>query len=360
MAELGVFLPVIRNGWVISTAAPQYEPSYADNKAMTLLAERLGFGFVLTAVKYKGFGGPTGHWDSALESFEVMAALAEATSRIQLFGSVAVPTIHPAITARRAATIDHISNGRFGLNIVSGWQKDEYVSLGLWPGDEHFARRYDYSREYVKVMKLLWTERDVDFDGDFFHLQGARVLPHPSRQMPLVCAGQSDTGLKFTAENGDYAFIMVDVAATNQKLRQYAEAAGRDVGSYALYTVVPGETEADANRKAALWTEHADQEALATMMGLSALDTNEGSIAQLKGAAFMGFTKIVGSYAQCAEQLDEAGAIEGTTGMMLIFPECLQGLQEFGENVLPLMHNATLHTTDPAAARPAEAVAAHS
>jgi pyrimidine oxygenase len=54
MVELGIFLPVLNNGWVISTAAPQYQPSYAMNKAMTLLAEDLGFSFVLSPVKYRG------------------------------------------------------------------------------------------------------------------------------------------------------------------------------------------------------------------------------------------------------------------------------------------------------------------
>jgi pyrimidine oxygenase len=89
------------------------------NKAMTLLAEDLGFRFVLSPVKYRGFGGPTEHWDYVLESFEVMAALAEATDRIQLYGSVALPTVHPAITARRGATIDHIAQGRFGINLAA-------------------------------------------------------------------------------------------------------------------------------------------------------------------------------------------------------------------------------------------------
>ena len=99
MVELGVFLPVLNNGWVISTAAPQYHPSYAMNKAMTLLAEDLGFSFVLSPVKYRGFGGPTAHWDYVLESFEVMAALAEATDRIRLYGSVALPTVPPAASS---------------------------------------------------------------------------------------------------------------------------------------------------------------------------------------------------------------------------------------------------------------------
>ncbi len=167
MVELGVFLPVINNGWIVSTAAPQYQPSYAMNKAMTLLAEDLGFSFVLSPVKYRGYGGPTEHWDYVLESFEVMAALAEATDRIRLYGSVALPTVHPAITARRGATIDHIAQGRFGINLVSGWQKDEYAQMGLWPGDVHYQRRYQYAREYVNILKLLWSQRDVDYEGSF-------------------------------------------------------------------------------------------------------------------------------------------------------------------------------------------------
>ena len=207
MVELGVFLPVINNGWVVSTSAPQYHPTYAMNKAMTLLAEDLGFSFVLSPVKYRGFGGPTEQWDYVLESFEVMAALAEATDRIRLYGSVALPTVHPAITARRAATIDHISQGRFGINLVSGWQKEEYAQMGLWPGDVHYQRRYQYAQEYVDILKRLWSQRDVDYDGEFFQLRDCRILPHPERPLPLVCAGLSDVGMQFTAQHADHAFV---------------------------------------------------------------------------------------------------------------------------------------------------------
>jgi hypothetical protein len=181
MIELGVFLPVLSNGWIASTTAPRYRPTYAMNKAMTMLAEDLGVSFVLSPVKYRGMGGPTEFWDYALESFEVMAALAEVTDRIRLYGSVALPTVHPAITARRAVTIDHIAQGRFGINLVSGWQKAEYAQMGLWPGDVHYERRYQYAREYVDILKLLWTRRDVDYDGEFFHLRDCRIRSDPSR-----------------------------------------------------------------------------------------------------------------------------------------------------------------------------------
>src|SRR5919108_1905009 len=347
MIELGVFLPVLSNGWIASTTAPRYRPTYAMNKAMAMLAEDLGFSFVLSPVKYRGMGGPTEFWDYGLESFEVMAALAEATDRIRLYGSVALPTIHPAITARRAATIDHISQGRFGINLVSGWQKAEYEQMGLWPGDEHYQRRYQYTREYVDVLKLLWSQRDVDYEGKFFRLRDCRILPHPERPLPLVCAGQSDVGMRFTAQHANYAFVIGDISgdavfAANRKLRQYAEETGRDVGAYALYTLVLGETEAEAQAKSDHWMAHADREALAAMMGQAALDAAGGTAAALQAVAYFGITPIIASYEHCAVILDRIGAVPGTKGIMLIVPECLEGLRVFGERVLPLMHTAAL------------------
>lgn len=347
MVELGVFLPVLNNGWIISTAAPQYHPSYTMNKAMTLLAEDLGFSFVLSPVKYRGFGGPTEHWDYVLESFEVMAALAEATDRIRLYGSVALPTVHPAITARRGATIDHISQGRFGINLVSGWQKAEYAQMGLWPGDEHYQRRYQYAREYVEILKLLWSQRGVDYEGEFFHLRDCRILPHPERPLPLVCAGQSDVGMRFAAQHADYAFVLGDLSgeavfAANRTLQHYAAETGRDVGAYVLYTLVLEETEAEARAKSDRWVKHADREAIAAMRGQAALDAAGGTAAMIGNIAYTGIRRVIASYAQCAAILDRIGAVPGTTGIMLIFPECVAGLQTFGERVLPLMRTATL------------------
>ena len=347
MVELGVFLPVSNNGYIVSTAAPQYQPSYAMVKAMTLLAEDLGFRFVLSPVKYRGWGGQTEFANYVLESFEVMAALAEATDRIQLYGSVALPTVHPAITARRGATIAHISGGRFGINLVSGWQRDEYAQMGLWPGDAHYQCRYQYAREYVEILKRLWTQRDVNYEGAFFHLHDCRILPHPEHPLPLVCAGQSDVGMQFTAQHTDYAFVLGDISgeavfAANRKLLAYAAETGRDVGAYVLYTLVLAETEAEAQAKSDYWMAHADREALAAMMGQAALDAAGGTAAALQAVAYFGITLIIASYEQCAVLLDRIGTVPGTKGIMLIFPECVAGLQEFGERVLPLMRTATL------------------
>ena len=118
--DIGVFIPINNNGWIISATSPQYMPSFELNRQVVQRAESYGLDFALSMIKLHGFGGPTEFWDHGLESFTLMSALAAVTTRIRLYASVAVLTIPPAIVARMASTIDDVSGGRFGVNIVSG------------------------------------------------------------------------------------------------------------------------------------------------------------------------------------------------------------------------------------------------
>lgn len=135
--DIGIFIPIGNDGWLISTTAPRYMPTFELNKAVVLKAEEYGFDFALSMIKLRGFGGVTEHWDYNLESFTLMAGLAAVTSKIKLFASTAILTLPPAIVARMATTIDSIAPGRFGVNIVSGWQAAEYSQMSLWPGDKY-------------------------------------------------------------------------------------------------------------------------------------------------------------------------------------------------------------------------------
>src|SRR3954454_3681195 len=101
--------------------------------------------FALGLGKYRGFGGRTDHWHWAVDSFTTIAGLAAVTDRIKLIGSVGLQAHHPAVAARHAAIIQQISHGRLCLLIVTGWQRSESASLGLWRGAEHYASRYDYA-----------------------------------------------------------------------------------------------------------------------------------------------------------------------------------------------------------------------
>ncbi len=150
---------------------------------------------MLSQSKWRGYGGAAQHWDYALESFTLMSALAAASSRIRLFASVGVRTIHPAVAAKMAVTIDDVSNGRFGLNIVAGWDQREYAQMGLWAEDDYHHYRYAYTEEYVSVVRSLWTEGQITHRGRFFTLEDCQNLPKPSRHTLVVCAGQDDADI---------------------------------------------------------------------------------------------------------------------------------------------------------------------
>ena len=99
--ELGIFLPITDHGWVISTTAPQFAPSYDMNKRLALRCEEFGFDFAFSMVKWRGFGGEMGYWDQALEPMTLMASLAAVTTRMDLIASVQPLTFHPAVMARK-------------------------------------------------------------------------------------------------------------------------------------------------------------------------------------------------------------------------------------------------------------------
>ena len=136
--QVGVFVPINNNGWLISENAPQYMPSFDLNKTIAQSAEKHGLDFLLSMIKLRGFGGKTEFWEYGLESFTLMAGLAAVTERIKIYATCPTLVIPPAFAARMCNTIDSISHGRFGLNLITGWQRPEYSQMGLWPGDEHF------------------------------------------------------------------------------------------------------------------------------------------------------------------------------------------------------------------------------
>ena len=267
--KLGVFLPIGNNGWIISTTSPQYMPSFDLNRTVTEKAERFGFDFAMSMIKLHGFGGPSEYWDHNLDSFTLMAGLAATTSRIQLIATCAVLVVPPAITARMAMTIDSISNGRFGVNIVSGWQRREYTQMGLWPGAEHYKRRYEYCAEYVTILRELWATGRSDLKGQFFQMDDCRCSPLPKAQIPIVCAGQSDAGTRFAAEHVDYNFCVsfgentpTAVAPSVARLVKATRETGRKCGALILIMIIAEETDAEAKAKWEHYKAGADLEAL--------------------------------------------------------------------------------------------------
>lgn len=347
--KFGVFLPNGSNGYIPSTTSPRYLPTFEHNLAITLEAERQGLDFVLSMMKYRGFGGASGYWDACLESFTLMAGLAAATQRIGLFPSVTLLAHHPALCARMIATIDDMSGGRCGLNIVTGWNKPEYTQMGLWRGDDYYERRYEYAADYLSIVKTLWRNGRVTHRSEFFDLDDCIVLPQPGRSIPIVCAGQSQKGIEFTAKMGDHNFVIAHPPALKQIVERVREAAARHqrtVGTYALLGLVIAPTDAEAKRIGEDIIAGADEGAIANILASAALDTNRGGTSDRMKAglslpldegniAFMGFPVIHGAPATVAARLDDIAAETGVDGMLFSWPDFVSGIRDFGEQVLP-------------------------
>lgn len=352
MMEIGIFLPIAKGGFVISRNVPATWPTWDLNRDVTLKCEALGFDFALSMVKFRGFGGETEYWDYALDSFTLTASLAPITSKIKLFPSVTNLSMHPAVAARMAATIEAVCPGRFGLNIVSGWYKDEFNQMGLWPGDEFFETRYDYATEYVTVLKQLWETGQSDFKGKFFTMNEAEIKPMPSTPLPLVCAGQSDRGIRFTAEMGDRNFVIAggnshdiesDIAAfksITSRLQAHATELKRDVGTIALFNVFAAETDDDAMKRFEHIVAGADEKAIAKLVGQAELDKSDGMSESLKRKSmFMGLPTLVGSYATVANYLDRIYDEAGVDACMFAFPDFENDIDTFGEHILPKLES---------------------
>ncbi|MFJ2885251.1 pyrimidine utilization protein A [Streptomyces sp. NPDC087305] len=354
--DIGVFIPIGNNGWLISKSSPQYLPSFELNKAIVQKAEEHGLDFALSMIKLKGFGGETEFWDHNLESFTLMAGLAAVTERIKLYASTPILVLPPAIVARMASTIDSIAPGRFGINIVTGWAPGEYSQMGLWPGDAHFGNRYARAAEYVTVMKELWSEGVSNFKGEFYEMDDCVLSPRPADgHIDIVAAGQSNTGIRFAAEHAEYNFILgsgvntpLALSDTTATLVDAAAGTGRDVGALSLFMVIADETDEAAQATWQDYHDNADLAALAYMTGESASDTTADdtstarTIVLPEGAVNLNMGTLVGSYETVAKMLDEVAEVEGTKGVMLVFDDFLVGLENFGTRIQPLMKSRSL------------------
>jgi pyrimidine oxygenase len=346
--QLGVFIPIGNNGWLISTTSPQYMPSYDLNLQIVQMAERYGFEFAMSMIKLHGFGGPSQHWDHNLESFTLMAGLAARTERIKLFATCAVLTMPPPITARMAVTVDSISHGRFGVNIVSGWQRREYSQMGLWPGPEHYKKRYAYCAEYVGIMQELWTTGRSDLKGEFFRMDDCRCSPLPTAKIPIICAAQSEAGMRFAAQYADYNFCAsfgtntpMAVAPSVARLVAANNDSGRNCGALLMTLIIADETDEAAMAKWEHYKAGVDLEALDYRDAQAADDPGKDPMSlparrhRDREPSISGL--LVGSYASVARMLDEMATIPGVDGVMLIFDDFIVGMERFGTRILPQM-----------------------
>jgi pyrimidine oxygenase len=144
--------------------------------------------------------------------------------------------------------------------------------------------------------------------------------------------------LKLIIGSDDFA----GTAAHTERLLGHAAETGRDVGPYAPYFIITGETDDEAQAKWDYYREGADLEAIAFMTGQADLDVSGSTaakITEMQNAFALNIGKIVGSHASVARQLDELAAINGLKGVMCIFDDFIAGTEDFGQKAMPLLHS---------------------
>jgi pyrimidine oxygenase len=348
--ELGVFLPIGNNGFLMSKTAPQYSPSFEMNKQIAILAENLGFDYIFSMSKWRGFGGATNFWDKTLESITLMTGLAAVTSRIGIIATMQPVLFPPVLAAKMAATIDDLSGGRFGINIVTGSFLDEYEQMGILPPD-YDAKRYKYATEWIQVIKRLWTEESVTFDGEYFHLTDCQCGPKPvQKPYPfIICAGTSDEGFGFTGREGNYSFIggqtVAQTAQLSGRVKQIAADNGRTIKAATTLLPIFGETEEEALKQLRYLQEGADTEALATLASYytkQGRDSAKKRVEKMAQDVSFAGRMIPGTPAMLAALIEELVVDGGIDSIQLLFPDYIKGLKTFHAEVMPLLQRHDL------------------
>ena len=280
-----------------------------------------------------------------LEAWMLTAALAARTKTLQVMPAVYPGMITPQLAAKMGATLDRITDGRFAINVVNGWNQPEFelFSNGGWIGSSE--ARYNRMNEFVQVLKGLWTEDHFTFHGEFYHVEDASLpmkpvrTPHP----PIYTASRTDSGkdviaqycdlwfVNYTADyrkyDENFAFIRRDTADLADRASHF----GRKLSFGMSAHVICADTMQEAHARA-------DE-----LEAYGRRDRISSTAARGLGASLVGTPDLV------AERMCRYEEI-GVELFLLNFHPMLAGLQTFVSSVMPLLPG---HATMPRLARPA-------
>src|SRR3981189_847418 len=231
--KFAYWVPNVSGGLVTSDIEQRTDWSYEYNAKLAQTAENNGFEYALSQVRYEAsYGAEYQH-----ESTSFSLALLLATQKLKVIAAVHPGLWQPAVLAKLGATADHLSNGRFAVNVVSGWFKDEFTHLGE-PWLEH-DERYRRSAEFLQVLRAIWTSDDpVEFRGDFYRIHDFTLKPKPlntpERPNPEIFQGGNSTAARrnggrysdwYFSNGKDFDGVTEQIV----EVRNHAREAGREV-----------------------------------------------------------------------------------------------------------------------------------
>jgi dimethylsulfone monooxygenase len=353
--KLATFCTNLSGGCAITTIDGVLEADWPSTLSLARLGDAMEFEALVPVGRWQGFGGKTNFNGAGFEAFSWAAGIGASTKYPAIFATSHVPTIHPIMAAKQAQTIDHITGGRFALNIVTGWHKPEIEMFGA-PLLEHDTR-YEMAEEWLAIIRRLWTEdEDFDFSGKFYNIKRGHLQPKPIQQPypVLMNAGGSERGRHFAAKNCDVAFVIFnpeDPARAKELINKYKKLAreeyGREIQVWAASYMVQGHTEKEARDFYKYYVhEKGDWEAatnLVETMGLSTGILNPDTLQAMKEHFIAGWGgyPLIGTPEQIVDSFSVLVDI-GLDGTLLSWAQYETGMRDFQKDVLPLMKQAGL------------------
>jgi dimethylsulfone monooxygenase len=348
--KIGLFGANCSSGRSATTLPERWSASWPDCLRLARMADSAGIDFMLPIGRWKGYGGETDFHGTTLETVTWAAGLLASTERITVFGTVHAPLFHPVIAAKEFVTADHIGEGRFGINLVVGWNEGEFDMFGVTQR-EHDGR-YDYAQEWLDVIKRAWSDADdFDFNGRFLQLKAVRAHPKPyGNTHPIIMnAGRSPIGQAFALRNCDAFFTATvdsrsSIEANANKVMEIKSAArsyGRDIDVYTIGQIVcrPTQNEADEYYRYAI-IQHADWGAIERMLALKNITPDAVSAEQYAAqrqyfaSRGIGGYPFVGTPDRVAQELANISKA-GMRGIAVSFVNYLNEVPYFCDEVLP-------------------------
>ena len=346
--KLGLFGANCSSGRAVTLVPERWSGSWADCLRLAQMADEAGIEFMLPIGRWKGYGGDSDYQGATFETVTWACGLLAATRRLVVFGTVHAPLIPPLIAAKEFVTADHIGEGRFGLNIVCGWNEGEFEMFGATLRDHE--TRYDFAQEWLDVIRLAWSsDDDADFIGHFFQLKGVRARPKPyGGSRPLIMnAGASPTGQAFAIRNCDALFSNVsrgisfgETARHVKNVRALGRRAGREIDVYTVGVVTcrPTAKEAQDYYRHCI-VDNADWRAVDSILAMKNVTADNHGPEEFQRirnhqANGMGGLPLIGDPDTVAQEMAQLAAA-GLTGIAVSFVNYLEELPYFCGEVLP-------------------------
>ncbi len=358
--RLGLFGANCASGRTYATLAERWDASWENNVRLAQLAEEVGIECMVPIARWKGYGGESNPNGSSFESITWACGLLAATRRLNVFCTIHVPLHHPLVAAKQMATADHIGQGRLGVNIVCGWNDDEFQMFGV--AQHAHDERYVQGEEWWSIVKRTWAgDEPFDYEGTHYQLRGVEGSPRPyGAQAPLMMnAGSSPAGRRFAIRHSDMYFDGVNTPEASREriaeTKRLARERGRDIQIWTPVGIVCRPTQKNADDYVQYVIGHADWGALGHLADLHASDARvridpEGLLRRSgtnqieRRVLARGAYCAIGDPDAVAQELSRLHAA-GFDGLALNFVDYLAELPYFAEAVLPRLERLGLRTT---------------